>query len=86
MPGVYTCGMVIVLSLSYSSSVGSSSKPSHPYLPVSLVARHIQEYFRNNSGRKRKSIQLQDKKARHEVRMNQSNLIVQEKLVVGYWE
>ena len=45
LPVVYPCGTVSVSSLGYFSSVGFSSKPSHPYLPVSLGARHIQEYF-----------------------------------------
>ena len=32
MPVFYPRGTVSVLSLNYFSSVGSSSKPSHPYL------------------------------------------------------
>ena len=39
---VYPCGTVSVSSLGYFSSVGYSSKPSHPYFPVSLVDCHIQ--------------------------------------------
>ena len=39
---VYPSGTVSVSSLGYFSSVGYSSKPSHPYFPVSLGARHIQ--------------------------------------------
>ena len=33
---IYPCGTVIVSSLGYFSSNGSSSKLSHPYLPFSL--------------------------------------------------
>ena len=36
VPFVYPRGTVSVSSLGYFSSVGSSSKPSHPYLPLSL--------------------------------------------------
>ena len=86
VPVVHSRGTVSVLSLGYFSSVGSSSKPSHPSLPVSLGSRHIQEYFKDNRGRKRKSIKPQQEKARHEKRTKQSKMIVQAKLVVGYWE
>ena len=44
---VYHSGTVSISSLGYFSSVGSSSKPSHPYFTLSLIARHIQEYFNN---------------------------------------
>ena len=55
-----------VSSMGYFSSFGSSSKPSHPSLPVSVVARYIQEYFRNKKrGRKRKFIKPQQDKARN---------------------
>ena len=47
VPFVYPRGTVSVSSLVSFSSVGSSSKPSRPYLPLSLGARHIQEYFNN---------------------------------------
>ena len=63
---VYPRGMVSVSSLGYFSSVGSSSKPYHPSLPLSLGARHIQEYFKKKRGRKRKFIHPQQEKARHE--------------------
>ena len=56
MPVVYPCGAVNVSSLVSFSSVGSSSKPSHTSLPVSIGARHIQEYFNNKRGRNRKFI------------------------------
>ena len=46
LPCVYPCETVSVSSLVYFSSVGSSFKPSHPSLPLSLVARHIQEYLK----------------------------------------
>ena len=42
VPVVYPRGTVSVSSLGYFLSVGSSSKPSHPSLPVSLGSRHIQ--------------------------------------------
>ena len=45
VPVVYPCGAVSVSLLGYFSYIGSSSKlsskPSYPYLPVSIVARHI---------------------------------------------
>ena len=65
VPFVYPSGTVSVLSLGYFSSVGSSYKPSHPSLPLSLRARHIQEYFKKKRGRKRKLIKPQQEKARH---------------------
>ena len=86
LPFVYPRGAVSVSSLGYFSSVGSSSKPSHPYLPLSLGAHHIQEYFKKKRGRKRKFIKPQQEKARHEERMKRGKVIVQEKLVVGYLE
>ena len=82
---VYPRGTVSVSSLGSFSSVGSSYKPSHPYFPVSLGARHIQEYFSNNSGRKCKPIKPQHEKERQEQRMKRSKVIFQAKLVVGYW-
>ena len=42
---------------------------------------HIQEYFKKNRGRERKSI-----KARHEERREKIRVIVRAKLDVGYWE
>ena len=62
---VYPCGTVSVSSLGYFSYVGSSSKPSHPSLPLSLGSRHIQEYFKNKRGRKRKFIKPHQEKARN---------------------
>ena len=41
VPGVYPRGTFSVSSLGSFSSVGSSSKPSHPSFPLSLGARHI---------------------------------------------
>ena len=49
---VYPRGTSSVSSLGYFLSVGSSYKPSHTSLPVSIVERHIQEYFKNKRGRK----------------------------------
>ena len=56
VPFVYPRGTVSVSSLGYFSSVGSSSKPSHTYLSLSLGARHIQEYFKKKRGIKRKFV------------------------------
>ena len=63
---VYPRGTCSVLSLGYFSSVSSSSKPSHPYLPLSLGARYIQEYFKNKRGIKQKIIKPQQEKTIHE--------------------
>ena len=85
VPFVYPSGTVSVSSLSYFLSIGSSSKPSHPYLPLSLGARHIQEYIKKKRGRKRKKIKPQQEKSRHEERMKQYKVVFRAKLVVGYW-
>ena len=66
VPVVYPRGTVSVSPLGSFPSVGSSSKPSHPSLTVSVGARHIQEYFKNKMGRKRKFIKPHKEKARHE--------------------
>ena len=50
MPVFYPRGTVSVLSLDYFSSVGSSYKTSHPYLPLSLGVNLIKEYFNKNVG------------------------------------
>ena len=39
VPVVYPHETVIVSSLGYSSSIGSSSKPSRPFFPLSLSER-----------------------------------------------
>ena len=59
VPFVYPRGTVSVSSLGYFSFVGSSSKPSHPSLPLSLGAHNIQEYFKRKMGRKQKFIKPQ---------------------------
>ena len=66
VPVIYPCGMVSVSSLGSFLSVGYFSKPSHPCFPLSIRARHIQEYFKNKRGKKRKFINPQKDKARHE--------------------
>ena len=66
--------------------VVSSSKTSYISLPVSLGARHNQEYSEDKRGRKIKLIKPQKDKARQEEQMKESIVIVQEKLVVGYWD
>ena len=62
---VYPCGTISVSSLDSFSYVGSSSKPYHTSLPVSVRALHIQEYLEKNRGRKRKFIKPQQDNARH---------------------
>ena len=59
VPYVYPHETVSVSSLIYFLSVGSSSKPSHPSLTLSLGARHIQDYFKKKRRRKRKLINPQ---------------------------
>ena len=86
MPFVYPRGTVSVSSLGSFLSVGSSSKPSRPSLPLSLGAHNIQEYLKRKRGRKRKFINPQQEKARQEERMKRFKVIVRAKLVVGYWE
>ena len=75
VPVVYPRGEVIVSSLGYFLTVGSSSKPSHLSLSVSLGARHIQEYFKNKRGRKRKFIKPKQEKAGHEEQMKISKVV-----------
>ena len=64
VPFVYPRGTVSVSSLGSFSSVGSSSKPSHPSLPLSLGAHNFQEYFKRKRWRKRKFIKSQQEKSR----------------------
>ena len=59
-PVVYPCGMISVSSLGYFLSVGSSSKSSHPSLPIFLGVHCIQEYFNNKIGKKQKFIKPQE--------------------------
>ena len=54
VPFVYPRGTVSVTSLGYFSSVGSSSKYSHPYLTLSLGVRHIKYYLNKKRGEKTK--------------------------------
>ena len=84
VPFLYPRGTVSVSSLGSFSPVGSSYKPSHPYLPLSLGAHTIQEYFKRKRGRKRRFIKPQQKKARQEEWMKRVKEIVRAKLVVGY--
>ena len=64
MTVVYPRGTASVSSLGSFSSVGSSSKPSHPSLPLSFGVNLIQEYFKKKKRRKRKYIKPQEEKAR----------------------
>ena len=56
VPFVYPHGTVSVSSLGSFLYVSSSSKPYHPSLPLSLGARHIQDYFKKKRGIKQKFI------------------------------
>ena len=85
MPILYSSGTVSVSSFGSFSSVGSYSKTSHLSFTLSLVARHIQEYFKNKRGKKLKSIKPHQDKTRHEERIERSKVIVRAKFVVGYW-
>ena len=86
VPFVNPCGAVSVSSLGYFLYVGSSSKPSHPSLPVSVGALHIQDSFKKKRWRKRKYIKPHQEKVRHEERMKRGKVTVRAKLAVGYWE
>ena len=77
MTFVYPSGTVSVSSLDSFSSVGSSSKPSHPSLTLSIQECHIQEYFKNKRGKKRKCIKPHQEKVRHEEWMKRGKVIVQ---------
>ena len=81
---LYPRGAFSVSSLGSFSFVGSSSKPSYHSLPLPLVARHIQEYFKKKRGGRQKFIKPQQEKSRHEERMKRGKVIVRAKLVVGY--
>ena len=59
VPVVYPRGTVSVSSPVHFLSVGSSSKPYHPSLPIYVEARHIQEYFNKKRGMERKFIKTQ---------------------------
>ena len=52
IPVVYPRGTVSFISLGYFLSVGSSYKPSHPSLPLSLGVHRIKNYFKKKRGRK----------------------------------
>ena len=52
MPIVYLCGTVSASSLGSFLPIGSSSKPSHTSLPISLILHRFQEYFKKKRGRK----------------------------------
>ena len=56
VPVVYPCGTVSISSFGSFLSVGYSSKPAHPSFPLSIEARHIQEYLNKKRGRKIKCI------------------------------
>ena len=76
VPVVYPNGTVSVSSLDYFLSVGYYSKTSNPSLTFSFRALHIQEYLKNKRVRSQKFTKSQKEKARHEERMEQSNVLV----------
>ena len=82
MPVVYPRVTVNVSSLGSFLYVGSSSKPSRPCLPISLIVHRIQDYFRKKRGRKREYINPQEEKDSHEDQRKQIRLTVRVKLVV----
>ena len=84
MPAVYPHGKVSVSSLGSFLSVGSSYKPSHPSLIISLGVHRIQGYFKKKRGGKKKHIKPQEEKDRHKEKRKQMRVTVQAKLVVGY--
>ena len=73
---IYPHGTVSVSSLGYFSSVGPSSKPSRPYLTISLGSLQMKDYCKNKKGRKRKLIKPQQEKARQEDQMKRRKVIV----------
>ena len=79
MPVVYPHGAVSVSSLSYFSSVGSSSKPYHTPLPLSLGVHPIQEYYKKKRGRNLKYIKPQEEKAKHEEQRKKIRVTVRAK-------
>ena len=86
IPIFYPRGMVSVSSLGSFPSVGSSSKPSHNSLPLSLVVHYIQYYLKKKMERKQKYINPQEDKARHEEQKKKMWVKVQAKSVFCYWE
>ena len=72
VPVVYPHETVSVKSLSSFSFVGLYSKPSRLSLPVSVGARHIQEYFKKKRGGKQIFTKQQQDKSRHAERMKRS--------------
>ena len=86
MTVVHPRGKVSVSSLGYFSSVGSSSKPYHPSLPIYLGFQHIKDYFNKKRKRKRKFTKPLEEKASHKEWRKQMRVKIRAKLVVGYWE
>ena len=56
LPVVYPFGTVSVSSLGSFSSVGSSSKTSHPSVHLSIRSCHIQDYSKKKKGREKNSL------------------------------
>ena len=77
--------MVSVSSLGYFPYIGYYSKPPPSYLPLSILACHIEEYVNKKRGRKRKFIKPQEDSDRREERGNKMRVTVQVKLVIVFW-
>ena len=56
---LYASGTVSVSLLGSFLSVGSSSKSSHPSLPISLLACRVEDYFSKKRGRQQNFIKPQ---------------------------
>ena len=63
---VSPCGLVIISSLGYLLSFGSSFKPSNFFLTLYLRVLHIKDYFKNKRGEKKKFINPQRERVSHE--------------------
>ena len=74
---VSTCGLVRVFLLGSFTSVGSSFKPSYYSLPIYPGALNIQDLLNNKTERKRRLINPQQDKARHEKWRNKMRATVQ---------
>ena len=86
IPVIYPRGTVIISSLGSFSTVDYFFKPFHTSLTLSIGEQHIQNYFKKKRGRKRRLINPQKEKARHEEQRKQMRVTVRAKLVVGYLE
>ena len=86
VPVAYPRGVIIFSSLGSFLSVGYSYKPSYPFPPLYIGARHNHEYSNKRRDRKRKCIKPHQDNASNEEQIKRSEVIVQENLVIGYLE